>query len=317
MTKHPAAATLLAMSSVSDTTTGTIGIKVADGAYYPILQEGSSAKKRLVLTTVKDNQPSVQIDLYKGRGDEIEDAVYIGSLVIEDIEPAAAGDPEIELTLGLDSENNLSATAGDKSTGDTQSLSVSLESLDNLGIYDIPEFDLEEEFSPDDVLSREEETRLRDDYPEDEPRRLPRERRSRLRILAMILLFIGLAMLAAFLLYSYFETRNTGAGIVPPPAAGEPAAEAPPAPAPVSPPLVEKDTPREVPPDPPEAPREPAAVPGEGVWYQLQWGDTLWDLSSSFYRDPFRYGQIAAENEIENPDLIFAGRDIYIPDPRR
>jgi len=303
------------MSSVSDTTTGTIGIKVADGAYYPILQEGSSAKKRLVLTTVKDNQPSVQIDLYKGRGDEIEDAVYIGSLVIEDIEPAAAGEPEIELTLGLDSENNLSATAGDKSTGDTQSLSVSLESLDNLGIYDIPEFDLEEEFSPEDVLSREEETRLRDDYPEDEPSILPRERRSGLRILAMILLYLGLAMLAAFLLYSYFETRENGTEDGSPTAVEEPAAEA--APAPVSPPMAEKEPPGEVQPDPPEAPREPAAAAEQGVWYQLQWGDTLWDLSSSFYRDPFRYGQIAAENEIDNPDLIFAGRDIYIPDPRR
>lgn len=303
------------MSSVSDTTTGTIGIKVADGAYYPILQEGSSAKKRLVLTTVKDNQPSVQIDLYKGRGDEIEDAVYIGSLVIEDIEPAAAGEPEIELTLGLDSENNLSATAGDKSTGDTQSLSVSLESLDNLGIYDIPEFDLEEEFRPEDVLSREEETRLRDDYSEDEASSLPRDRRSRLRLLAMILLFLGLALLAAFLLYSYFQTRGNGAENVSPPAVEEPAAEA--APAPVSPPVVEKEPPGELAPEASVLPREPSDTAGQGVWYQLQWGDTLWDLSSSFYRDPFRYGQIAAENEIDNPDLIFAGRDIYIPDPRR
>ncbi|WP_319562772.1 Hsp70 family protein [Marispirochaeta sp.] len=302
------------MSSVSDTTTGTIGIKIANGAYYPILQEGSSAKKRLVLTTVKDNQSSVQIDLYKGRGEEIEDAVYIGSLVIEDIEPASGGEPEIELSLGLDSENNLSATAADKSTGDTQSLSVSLESLDNLGIYDIPEFDLEEDFTPESVLSREEETRLHDDYSDDQTHYAGREGKSRLRLFGLILLLIGLALLTAFLLFSYFGSGEPDSEQT---AAQEPAAEAPPAP--VSPPIVQEQPAEPVQPSPPPAPEMPdtPSADATGVWYQLQWGDTLWDLSSSFYRDPFLYGQIAAENEIANPDLIFAGRDIYIPDPRR
>ena len=43
----------------------SIGIKLADGTFYPILEEGVPAKKRMELTTVKDNQETVQVDLYR------------------------------------------------------------------------------------------------------------------------------------------------------------------------------------------------------------------------------------------------------------
>ncbi|HAK45377.1 MAG TPA: hypothetical protein DCO79_05590, partial [Spirochaeta sp.] len=58
----------------------------------------------------------------------------------------------------------------------------------------------------------------------------------------------------------------------------------------------------------------PPAGHGGGVWYRLKWGDTLWDLSSSFYRTPWLYGLIAVENGIKNPDIIYAGTDILIPE---
>ena len=60
----------------------TIGIKIADGNYYPIIDTTAVGKKRLVLTTVKDDQENVQVDLYKGEDDSIESATYIGSLVL-------------------------------------------------------------------------------------------------------------------------------------------------------------------------------------------------------------------------------------------
>ena len=40
-----------------------IGIKLADGSFYPILEKGKSDKKTLDLTTVTDNQTTVQVDL--------------------------------------------------------------------------------------------------------------------------------------------------------------------------------------------------------------------------------------------------------------
>lgn len=126
----------------------TIGIKIANGSYFPVLQENSTGKKKLVLTTVQDGQTNVQIDLYKGAGKEIADALYIGSLVIENIEQARRGDPEIELVLGVDKEGNLNASANDRKTGDTQNLSISLRTLSNDNTYDIPDFDLSDTPAP-------------------------------------------------------------------------------------------------------------------------------------------------------------------------
>ncbi|HAK46565.1 MAG TPA: peptidoglycan-binding protein, partial [Spirochaeta sp.] len=144
----------------------TIGIKVADGTYFPILEEERTGKKKLVLTTVNDDQASVQIDLYKGEGQELNDALYIGSLVIEDIMPAMKGDPEIELLIGIDSDGNLNAEAGDTATSERQSLSVSLESLDD-GDFSSPNFELDDQ-GFDEIPSLDEEPALDDGSSFDE-----------------------------------------------------------------------------------------------------------------------------------------------------
>ncbi|MBN2552619.1 MAG: LysM peptidoglycan-binding domain-containing protein, partial [Spirochaetales bacterium] len=57
-----------------------------------------------------------------------------------------------------------------------------------------------------------------------------------------------------------------------------------------------------------------AADAGAGVWYQIKWGDTLWDIAATYYRNPWLYPKIARENRITNPDLIFAGTRIFIPE---
>jgi len=128
----------------------TIGIKIADGSYVPILEEGNSKRKRLVLTTVNDNQESVQIDLYKGKGNDLLDAVYIGSLLIESIVPGPKESSEIELKIGFDQNGNLNAEAGDLVSGQFESLSISMETLGEASMYDVPEFSLDD--SPDELI---------------------------------------------------------------------------------------------------------------------------------------------------------------------
>ncbi|MDR1301294.1 MAG: LysM peptidoglycan-binding domain-containing protein, partial [Treponema sp.] len=44
-----------------------------------------------------------------------------------------------------------------------------------------------------------------------------------------------------------------------------------------------------------------------------RWGDTLWDISEAFYRNPWLYPRIARFNNIRRPDLIVAGSVIRIP----
>jgi len=125
----------------------TIGLKIANGEFYPILDENSQANKRLILTTVHNNQQSVQIDLYKSYTRTMADALYIGSLVMENIKPRPKGEPSIELVITSSYNGDITADAVDLDS-DTkegrQSLSVSLRSLDEDSLdADIPDFELE------------------------------------------------------------------------------------------------------------------------------------------------------------------------------
>jgi len=123
----------------------TIGIKIANGEFYSIIEENSQVKKRLVLTTVHNNQQSVQIDLYRSSTGTMADAFYVGSLVLENIKKRSKGEPSIELVIASDSEGNVTADAIDlDASGERQTLNVSLKSMDdeNLGA-DIPDFEID------------------------------------------------------------------------------------------------------------------------------------------------------------------------------
>jgi hypothetical protein len=98
----------------------------------------------MVLTTVRDNQSSVQIDLYRGESKEMNNPEYVGTLLVERVEEGPQGEPEISMTIGLDESGNLNATASDAKTGEYQSLSVSLEALSEEDTYDVPDFELDD-----------------------------------------------------------------------------------------------------------------------------------------------------------------------------
>ena len=126
-----------------------IGIKLADGTFFPIMDDDSSTSETLELTTVRDNQRSVQINLFK-KEEDASDPLYIGSLIVEDIQEKSAGDPTIELRLALDEEKNLSAEAVDKDSGSHQALRVSLETFADQAFNDV-DFDLSSETADADI----------------------------------------------------------------------------------------------------------------------------------------------------------------------
>jgi len=88
------------------------------------------------------------------------------------------------------------------------------------------------------------------------------------------------------------------------------------APAAVEDKIVIAPEPEKVVPLPPPAPKvekEPEVKKSADVNYHIRWGDTLWDISESYYKTPWKYPRIATYNKIKNPDLIIAGTDIKIP----
>ena len=303
-----------------------IGIKIANGEFYPLVEENSLIKKRLILTTVHDNQPSVQIDLYRSNVNAMTDAQYIGSLVVENIQPKPKGEPSIEMVISSNANGEIVADAIDLDTGadgEHYVLTVSLKSLDETARdMEIPDYELE---TNDQSSLYNKANKVRKE-----------KTRGSLAWLLILLLLILLGLAAWFLFFGGRETVSSliGSGnndtaqtsAQPSEPAAEPAQPTPPPrqdpppepppviAAPVQPPAPRPAAPaRDRPPAPVSSYNVPATIPREGVNYTIRWGDTLWDISEAFYRDPWLYPRIAQHNNIRNPNLIISGRTVRIP----
>ncbi|MDR2404670.1 MAG: LysM peptidoglycan-binding domain-containing protein [Spirochaetaceae bacterium] len=312
----------------------TIGIKIANGEFYSIVEENSDARKRLILTTVHDGQKSMQIDLYKSYVHSMADALYIGSVVVENIKPKPKGDPSVELVITSTAEGEISADATDLDAsvkGEHMHLSVSLKSLDEDSRYpELPDFEVEQHEPPPQGLYEKAQV-----AKEDTKRTV-----ALLPIIGIGLLIVLVCLgLVVFLLRGRSGAKQpetvSPAAEIPVETAIQPApakTEPPPGPVEIAPPdepvIIKAPPPQSEPaaeaapvkrqrPAPPVASyKVPATIPPGGVPYKIRWGDTLWDISEAFYRNPWLYPRIARFNTIRNPDLIISGTTIRIP-PRQ
>ena len=320
----------------------TISIKVADGSFFPVLEPGFTGRKKLTLTTAKDNQNKVQIDLYSGGDASVGDTRYIGSLIIENIPSARQGEPEIELLIGLDSEGQLEAEASEKETGESQRFSTSVNNLPEEDILGAPDFEEGEAPSPDidfeePALSSETEEEEEGEAP------APTQRKGANILLLAVFVVLGLLLVgaAAYFIWRATEGSSRSATSQAPVAqtatqqtvtqqpaqqtatttAQQPAAQQetqqPAAQQTATPPQTTTQT-------APASTTTTAAAPatttaakpsatGKTVTYLIRRGDTLWDLAATYYRNPWLYPRLARANGIKNPDLIFAGTRIRIP----
>ncbi len=322
-----------------------IGIKLADGSFYPVLGEQKAGRRRLVVTTARDNQDTVQIDLYAGEGELAEQTQYVGSLTVENIQPAPKREPEIEVILGLDEQGILEATASDMMTGESRSLSVSLPQA-GAG-SGATEFELESEgaASPGTGPGEEQEDSLLtgESYPVAETDRrkehLRRKRRSPLLLIGFIILSLILIAAIAFLVFRVIDGRpippllgrkTEAAGTAAEAESPDVSSDVPAGPAAGA--EAQEETAQAITGETDGGEGSPAAAPkqetgqaavaeGEtarqgavgGLWYEIKWGDTLWDIAATYYRNPWLYPKIAKANQISNPDLIFAGTKLFIP----
>lgn len=349
-----------------------IGIKLADGTFFPILDEDALSEQSLELTTVRENQESVQINLFK-QVDETEPE-YIGSLIVEDVSTGAAGDPTINLKIKLDEEKNLSAEAIDEGSGSHQSLKVSLKNLDEASLdgidFDFTSFDDSTGFESndddyfikeDDALSFDDSLESRADsqlYGQNEEK--SEKKKMPLWLIIVIIILCITALVFAILLLTKKMPFADKDKIASAPEKVEQVQES------------KKDVNATTSNAPQENAEEKAAAEAKrkaeeeakqkaeankkaeeeakqkaeaeakkkaeeeakqkadakkkaeaqkksnvnsngAVRYKVKWGDTLWDLSETYYKTPWLYKKIADYNKIKNPNLIIAGTYIDIP----
>lgn len=147
-----------------------IGIKLADGTFYPIMEDGIPGKKLMELTTVQDNQTAASIDVYRSETGTMDDAEYVDTLKLSELIPHPGGEATFNFSLQLDEENTLSVEVIDSESGkvirsrsslvnlpsnkDSDDLSAEdAQSLDALPNVDLSDLDLEDFASVDSLPS--------------------------------------------------------------------------------------------------------------------------------------------------------------------
>jgi hypothetical protein len=277
----------------------------------------------------------MQIDLYKSSARSMADALYIGSIVVDNIKPKPKGDPSVELIISSTPEGEITADAIDldsSSHAEHLHLSVSLKSLDaDSREIDLPDFELEPHEPPPQGLYEDAST-------------LNRMAIGRGFPWIVVSIAAGLIVICLALWFFRFREKTPSENppqetitqveqpaVVPPAPPEPPVAQAAPppepspepAPAPVEPvPVIQAPAAPVQPaapasrvrtPAPVSSYRVPATIPREGVRYTIRWGDTLWDIADAFYRNPWLYPRIARFNNIRNPNRIISGTTIRIP----
>lgn len=104
----------------------TIGIKLADGSFYPVLQEGEAGETKLDLTTAHNNQTRVMVDLYRSSTSSMEDAEYVDTLQIDHMKEHPNGEPSISFVVSIDENKELSARIVDPETGAQSDTNITL-----------------------------------------------------------------------------------------------------------------------------------------------------------------------------------------------
>lgn len=361
-----------------------IGIKLADGTFYPILSDAVRFQN-IELTTVRDNQETVQIDLFQ-KGETLE---YIGSLIVEDIAQKKAGESTISLKLEVDENENLKAEAADLDSGAGQTLKVSLAAVtpnDGGNDFNLNDFEL----SPQkDFSEMSSENFISETTAEREAASFGAGEKKFPKWLAAILILLGIAVLvlAVLLLGRSCSNKKPASGDdvasikvpapettskVPEPAndtinvtgsyseaktgneGGESAesdktgssegngsasdvagaasnasnesdssstsatsgtTEAGATGTTETAGTTEKTSSTSAASATGDAKKTAKLQtnPDGSVRYLLKWGDTLWDLAETFYKNPWDYVLIAKYNKIKNPSYIIAGTYINIP----
>ncbi len=109
-----------------DVTPLSLGIETMGGVMTKLIEKNTTipTHQSQVFSTAADNQSSVTVHVLQGEREVASANKSLGQFNLEGIAPAPKGQPQIEVTLDLDSDGILHVSAKDKNTGKEQSITI-------------------------------------------------------------------------------------------------------------------------------------------------------------------------------------------------
>ena len=109
-----------------DVTPLSLGIETLGGVMTKLIEKNTTipTNQSQVFSTAADNQSAVTVHVLQGEREVASGNKSLGQFNLEGIAPAPKGQPQIEVTLDLDSDGILNVSAKDKNTGKEQSITI-------------------------------------------------------------------------------------------------------------------------------------------------------------------------------------------------
>ncbi len=109
-----------------DVTPLSLGIETLGGVMTPIIKRNTTipVTKSEVFSTAQDNQPQVDINVLQGERPMAAQNKSLGRFILEGIDPAPRGIPQIEVKFSIDANGIVSISAIDKKTNNEKTITI-------------------------------------------------------------------------------------------------------------------------------------------------------------------------------------------------